>query len=139
MINITLSDLEACNLYASVLQTVETICDNYELQNDFGIISSANQEVVDFILNGHKDFSVNVEFNIDNDHVDVLYSSADFSFDCLYNKVIEEEHSILSLLCDNIEYDSDNKVFTINFHVKPKMFIVRKTQTENVLKTKFSL
>ena len=50
MIYINRPDLDKQSLYTTVLQTIEDISDEYALQKDFGTLSMANQEVVEFLM-----------------------------------------------------------------------------------------
>lgn len=49
MINIPLSDLHKENFYEQTLQVIEDLCEEYQLNNSFGVISMANQVVADYL------------------------------------------------------------------------------------------
>ena len=62
MIEITLSDLNKSSFYEQTLQTIEQICDNYDITNEFGTLSMANQMVFDYLEKSYPQFNVDVEF-----------------------------------------------------------------------------
>ena len=69
MIYINRPDLDKQSLYTTVLQTIEDISDEYALQKDFGTLSMANQEVVEFLMQTYDQFCVDFSCFIDNDEV----------------------------------------------------------------------
>ena len=75
MINITLSDLDRTSIYPQTLQTIEDFCEEYHIDNDFGIISTANQEVIDFLSNYFVDFCVEFAIDADNHEITISYLS----------------------------------------------------------------
>ena len=117
MINISLSDLDKGNIYEKTLQLMENICDEYSLHNDFGVLSTANQQVVDYLLSEHPNFSIDFRCNIDSDKIVFLYDS--------YISIFREfeqfdEDKILDSLSDNLVYEFDYKQLSFTIHVKPK-------------------
>lgn len=123
MINISLSDLDKSNLYEKILQLLENICDEYSLNDDFGTISMANQQVVDYLLAVHPNFSIDFRCNIDSDKIDFLYDACQSIF-----KEYEQfdENNILHSLSDSLVYEFDYKQLSFTVHVKPKFDISRK-------------
>lgn len=116
MIKISHQNLDKTNLYTTVLQSVEDICDDYQLSKDFGVISTACQEVVDYLTEYHPSFTTDMEIFIDN-------TSLSYNFYCtepLFNKLLSRyaDENILKDLSDKIEVSSDNKEVSITFHVK---------------------
>lgn len=138
MVNIVLSDLESHDIYSKLLQTIEDICDQYSLSNDFGTISTANQSVVDFLLENYQNFSVDAYFTLENTALEISYSSTEPLFEGILDNITQNDREIISYLTDDIEYNADNKMFTITFHVKPKFGIHRQIVKQTQLQTKIS-
>lgn len=122
MINISLPDLDKDTLYNRVLQVVEDLCEDYLMESDFGILSMANQEIIDYLMAEHPDFSVDFTCLLGNDEVVFMYESILPVFD----KVEQfDKDNLLSLFADKITHNNDNKQYSINFHVKPKFIVKR--------------
>ena len=117
MINVQLSDLNKDNLYNKVLDLLEKLCDQYSLLLDFGTLSMANQLIIDYLSAQESDFSVDFNCFIENDKFSFSYSSGVPIF-----KQWKEfdTRSVLSVLAENIEYQSDYKQISFLVHVKPK-------------------
>jgi len=143
MIELTLSALNDQTLYVSSLNQIEQICDEYSLQNHFGTISMANQELVDFLRTSVKNYYVDLNFCIDNDGISIVYNSQSSIFTEFNNYIQQRE--IMSSLADEIEINPDNKSVTLTFHVKPLINIGRRTQatisnkTNVIMKNTFAL
>lgn len=137
MVNITLKDLSADNIYSTLLQTIENLCDSYDLVNQFGNISTANQQVVDYVLNNSTSFSMDTFITVENEELSFTYYLSDALLDVFANFFSggNKEYQILSLLSDNLVYDAENKSFTISFHVKPKLSIHRERVSKIQYKT----
>ena len=130
MIYINRPDLDKQNLYSTVLQTIEDISDEYALQKDFGTMSMAAQEVVDFLTETYDQFNVEFSCFIDNDEVGFCFES----FEPLFKKLEEGQKGILlSILSDDLEYQSDYKQISFSVHVKPKQTIKREAIHQEVL------
>lgn len=117
MINVQLPDLNKDNLYNKVLDLLEKLCDQYSLLLDFGTLSMANQLIIDYLNAQERDFSVDFNCFIENDKFSFSYSS-----DVPIFKQWKEfdTRSVLSVLAENIEYQSDYKQISFLVHVKPK-------------------
>ena len=131
MIQINLPSLSKENIYATVLQTVEDICDDYNLNREFGPISTANQEIVDYILELDQPVTVDVDIYIENTDIAFSYTCSEAVFAHLKDKYTEV--NILEDLTDSFEITSDNKAVSVTFHVKTYQTIVRNiTQKETI-------
>lgn len=130
MINISLSDLDKSNIYDKVLQLMEHICDEYSLHNEFATLSMANQQVVDYLLAVHPNFSVDFRCNIDSDRIDFLYDACHSVF-----KEYEQfdENNILHSLSDSLVYEFDYKQLSFTIHVKPKFDTTRKVRQSVII------
>jgi len=116
MIKISHQNLDKTNLYITVLQSVEDVCDEYQLSKEFGIISTACQEVVDYLNEYHPSFITDMEIFIDNTSLSYNFYCTEPLFDKLLSHYTDE--NILNDLSDKMEVSSDNKEVSITFHVK---------------------
>ena len=116
MIKITHQNLDQTNLYITVLQSVEDVCDEYQLNKEFGVISTACQEVVDYLMEYHPSFMTDMEIFIDNTSLSYNFYCSEPLFDGLLSHY--EDENILNDLSDKIEVSSDNKEVSLTFHVK---------------------
>lgn len=125
MITISHQNLDKTNLYTTVLQSVEDVCEEYQLSKDFGIISTACQEVVEYLTENHPSFTADMEIFIDN-------TSLSYNFYCaepLFGELLSHyaDVNVLKDLSDKIEISSDNKEVSITFHVKTQIPIFTPT------------
>ena len=134
MIEITLSDLNKDNFYQQTLQTIEHICDEYGIENDFGTLSMANQMVSDYLEASHPQFNVDVDFQIESHEVSMNYTlqSGDF-------KLLSEDNDnqntalfVLKSLADEVSFSTDFDTLITTFHVKTKISIQRSFQRQEV-------
>lgn len=122
MINISLPDLDKETLYSKVLQLVEDLCEDYSMESDFGILSMANQEIIDYLEAEYPDFSVDFNCHLDNDEIVFIYESMLPIFDKIEQF---DKDNLLASFADKITHNSDNKQYSVNIHVKPKFFVNR--------------
>lgn len=135
MINISLNDLNRSNAYVKTLQIIEDTCEQYDMNNHFGIISMANQEIIDYLSSFYNDFSVDFRLDMDNQEMSITYSAMESIFEHL--SIYDSDRKLIQTLTDNLELSSDNKQVSLIFHVKPKYTIKRKisvktTQTVHI-------
>lgn len=131
MIQINLPALSKENIYSTVLQTVEDICDDYNLNREFGPISTANQEIVDYILELDLPVSVDVDIYIESTDIAFSYTCSQPVFANLMEKYTEV--NVLKDLSDGLEIASDNKAVSVTFHVKTYQTIERNiSQKESI-------
>lgn len=131
MIQINLPALSKENIYSTVLQTVEDICDDYNLNREFGPISTANQEIVDYILELDQPVSVDVDIYIESTDIAFSYTCSQPVFANLMEKYTEV--NVLKDLSDGLEIASDNKAVSVTFHVKTYQTIERNiSQKESI-------
>jgi len=123
MIQINLPALSKENIYSTVLQTVEDICDDYNLNREFGPISTANQEIVDYIMELDQPVSVDVDIYIESTDIAFSYTCSQPVFAHLMEKYADV--NVLADLSDGLEITSDNKTVSVTFHVKTYQTIER--------------
>ena len=134
MIEITLSDLNKDSFYQQTLQTIEHICDEYGIGNDFGTLSMANQMVSDYLEMNHPQFSVDVDFQIESQEVSMNYTlhSGDFKSLSMDGDNQNTALFVLQSLADEVSFSSDFDTLITTFHVKTKLSIQRSFQQQEV-------
>ncbi len=131
MIHINLQNLSKENLYRKVLQAIEHICEENGIGREFGCISTACQEVVEYLLQRTADFSVTLDVYVESGSMDFSFSAEDPIFHAFeeYGK----RENILSALADKMSISSDNKAVTLTFLVKTHPVVTREmTPAEKV-------
>lgn len=118
--------LEKEKLQSESLKAVEQLCEQFHLQDAFGIISTSLYEILDRIsllskdeffetsltfLVEHSEVTVRIEHSESLDELQHLLSKSDFK--------TESSSTIISSLTDQIEFLDDNKSINMSFHVKP--------------------
>ena len=140
MIEITLSDLNKSSFYEQTLQTIEQICDDYEITNEFGTLSMANQMVFDYLEKSHPQFNVDVEFQIESNEVSMNYCLQSGSFKSLSENPDNQNTAlfVLQSLADDVSFSTDFDSLITTFHVKTKIKVQRTLQHQEVRKEIFS-
>ena len=140
MIEITLSDLNKSSFYEQTLQTIEQICDDYEITNEFGTLSMANQMVFDYLEKSHPQFNVDVEFQIESNEVSMNYCLQSGSFKSLSENPDNQNTAlfVLQALADDVSFSTDFDSLITTFHVKTKIRVQRTLQHQEVRKEIFS-
>lgn len=128
MINITLSDLDRNTIYPQTLQAIEDFCEEFHLQNDFGTISTANQEIIDYLSNYFVDYNIEFSLSMEGQNLDLEIFSTESVFQEL--RAYDNADKILEKLSDKITISSDNKQLILSFHVKPMLQIQRNLQSK---------
>lgn len=140
MIEITLSDLNRSSFYEQTLQTIEQICDDYEITNEFGTLSMANQMVFDYLEKSHPQFNVDVEFQIESNEVSMNYCLQSGDFKSLSENPDNQNTAlfVLQSLADDVSFSTDFDSLITTFHVKTKIRVQRTLQHQEVRKEIFS-
>lgn len=139
MIEISLTALNRINFYEKTLQTIEQICDEHGIDNDFGTISMANQMICDYLDSLQNEFTVDVDFRMESHELTVQYSLDNGQF----NRFASNEDGqntalfVLQSLADEISFSTDYDSLITTFHVKTKMSIQRQLQHQEVRKNIF--
>ena len=140
MIEITLSDLNRSSFYEQTLRTIEHICDDYEITNEFGTLSMANQMVFDYLEKSHPQFNVDVEFQIESNEVSMNYCLQSGDFKSLSENPDNQNTAlfVLQSLADDVSFSADFDSLITTFHVKTKIRVQRTLQHQEVRKEIFS-
>lgn len=118
MFSIEKTIFDISRLTQSVLTTIENICDQFGLNNDFGYISSSSQIIAEYLSATNTKLSVSFSVYVDTEKLSLIYSADKASFQ---NFLIDfNEIEELRLLSDLIEVSRDNKTLVLDFHVKPR-------------------
>ena len=139
MIEITLSDLNKSSFYDQTLQTLEHICDEYGMENEFGTLSMANQMVFDYLETNHPQFNADVEFQIDNHEVSMNYclQSGDFKSLTENNDQQNTALFVLQSLADEVSFSTGFDTLITTFHVKTKINFQRSMKHQEVRQSIF--
>jgi hypothetical protein len=127
MYNFELNELQKQNMQYEVLKMVETLSEEFCLQDHFGRISIVMDEIVEQIQSFSKgefyDTSFNFFVNADSLSIQIHHSESLAAFKTLLQEENEENNAFLTIskLTDKIEFDSEDRDMNILFHVKPNM------------------
>ena len=139
MIEILLTDLNKENFYEETLKKIESICDDYAMNDQFGTLSMANQMVCDY-LESQSSVLADVSFRLDGDEVLFEYTLQNGDFRAFSNGQNDENTGmfVLSRLADEIIFSTDYDTLTTTFHVKTRISIHRNLQKAEVKNKIFS-
>ncbi len=139
MIEIILTELNQENFYEETLKTIERLCDDYAIEEQFGTLSMANQMVCDY-LESQSSVSADVAFRVDNDEVSFEYSLHNGDFRA-FSQTDDEANTgmfVLNRLADEILFSTDYDTLTTTFHVKTRITVHRNMQRVGVKNKIFS-
>lgn len=139
MIEILLTDLNKENFYEETLKKIESICDDYAMDDQFGTLSMANQMVCDY-LESQSSVMADVSFRLDGDEVLFEYTLQNGDFRAFSNEQNDENTGmfVLSRLADEIIFSTDYDTLTTTFHVKTRISVHRNLQKAEVKNKIFS-
>lgn len=139
MIEILLTDLNKENFYEETLKKIESICDDYAMDDQFGTLSMANQMVCDY-LESQSSVMADVSFRLDGDEVLFEYTLQNGDFRAFSNAQNDENTGmfVLSRLADEIIFSTDYDTLTTTFHVKTRISVHRNLQKAEVKNKIFS-
>lgn len=139
MIEIILTDLNRENFYEETLKTIEHICDDYAIDEQFGTLSMANQMVCDY-LESQSSVLADVSFRVESDEVSFEYSLQNGDFRS-FSQTENEANTgmfVLNRLADEIMFSTDYDTLTTTFHVKTRITVHRNVQKVRVNNKIFS-
>lgn len=139
MIEILLTDLNKENFYEETLKTIESICDDYAIGEQFGTLSMANQMVCDY-LESQSTVSADVAFRVESNEVSFEYSlqNGDFRTFSQTEDEVNTGMFVLNRLADEIMFSTDYDTLTTTFHVKTRIMVHRTAQKVEVKNKIFS-
>ena len=145
MFNFELNDLHADNLQSETLRMLENISEEFQLENDFGVISMTMHELISqiLILSVDKNFESTLNFFVDAGElsVQIHHSESLTSLKNIFESVDINHNTspfIIAQLSDQIEFNNEDQDITVSFHVKPNLkkekFEVRILRKKEILK-----
>ena len=139
MIEILLADLNKENFYEETLKTIECICDDYSIGEQFGTLSMANQMVCDY-LESQSSVLADVSFRVENNEVSFEYSLQNGDFRTFSQTENEANIGmfVLNRLADEIMFSTDYDTLTTTFHVKTRIMVHRTAQKVEIKNKIFS-
>lgn len=139
MIEILLTDLNKENFYEETLKKIESICDDYAMDDQFGTLSMANQMVCDY-LESQSSVLADVSFRLEGDEVLFEYTLQNGDFRAFSNGQNDENTGmfVLSRLADEIIFSTDYDTLTTTFHVKTRISVHRNLQKAEIKNKIFS-
>ena len=139
MIEILLADSNKENFYEETLKTIECICDDYSIGEQFGTLSMANQMVCDY-LESQSSVLADVSFRVENNEVSFEYSLQNGDFRTFSQTENEANIGlfVLNRLADEIMFSTDYDTLTTTFHVKTRIMVHRTAQKVEIKNKIFS-
>ena len=139
MLEILLADLNKENFYEETLKTIECICDDYSIGEQFGTLSMANQMVCDY-LESQSSVLADVSFRVENNEVSFEYSLQNGDFRTFSQTENEANIGlfVLNRLADEIMFSTDYDTLTTTFHVKTRIMVHRTAQKVEIKNKIFS-
>lgn len=134
MIEVSLTELNRSDFYEKTLKMIESICDDYAIEKNFGTLSMANQMVCDYLESTYPQFIADVSCQVDTDGVTMQYILQEGDFKNLSTNENGENTAlfVLQSLADEISFSTEYDTLVSTFHVKTKMHIQRSMQHQNV-------
>lgn len=131
MFSIEKTIFDISRLTQFVLTTIEGVCDQFGLNNDFGYISLSTQIIAEYLSATNTKLSVIFSVYVDTEKLSLIYSADKASFQ---NFLIDfNEIEKLRLLSDFIEVSMDNKTLVLDFHVKPRPNYLNQTRLKKII------
>ena len=128
MYHLELKQLHADNAVSEALRTIETICDEYRLEEQFGILSLSVIEMLTQMMTASSDGTpeINIDFFIDNSLVTVHIQS-DQSISVLAEQLQSplsadtdnSLHTILGLV-DQVTFKEDENEVILEYFLRPQ-------------------
>ena len=124
MYRFELKNIDNQSISTEVLQVIENICDEFGLGNDFGIISTAMQQLLDLIdtyAHGAED-QFSAVFTVDSQRliVSMQHNLAMPNFEKEVLQSESDEAMILDRLTDTVECLDEGKQFCVAFDIHPQ-------------------
>lgn len=124
MYRFELNNIDSQSVSTEMLQVIENICDEFGLNNDFGIISTAMQQLIDLIeAHTHQaQDSYSMVFTVDSQRliVSMQHKLAMPQFEKEVLQSESDEAMILDRLTDTIECLNEGREFCVAFDIHPQ-------------------
>lgn len=140
MYNFELKQLDATAAITETLNVIENFCETYKLENDFGTISLAMNDLLILIIENSdsKNLELAINFNLNNQQLAIQITSnqtLDNIMPTLSNASPENNDQnifVIKQLIDNISFDAENNQLLVEFDVKPQFIDIQQNR-EKVL------
>ncbi len=140
MYNFELKQLDATAAITETLNVIENFCETYKLENDFGTISLAMNDLLILIIENSdsKNLELAINFNLNNQQLAIQITSnqtLDNIMPALSNASPENNDQnifVIKQLIDNISFDAENSQLLVEFDVKPQFIDIQQNR-EKVL------
>ena len=124
MYRFELKNVDNQSVSTEVLQVVENICDEFGMGNDFGIISTAMQQLLD-LIEAHTHGAQNhfsVVFTVDSQRL-IVSMQHDLAMPQFEKEMLQsgsDEAMILARLTDTVECLDEGRQFCVAFDIHPQ-------------------
>lgn len=140
MYNFELKQLDATAAITETLNVIENFCETYKLENDFGTISLAMNDLLILIIENSdsENLELTINFNLNNQQLAIQITSnqtLDNIMPALSNASPENNDQnifVIKQLIDNISFDAENSQLLVEFDVKPQFIDIQQNR-EKVL------
>ncbi len=140
MYNFELKQLDATAAITETLNVIENFCETYKLENDFGTISLAMNDLLILIIENSdsENLELAINFNLNNQQLAIQITSnqtLDNIMPALSNASPENNDQnifVIKQLIDNISFDAENNQLLVEFDVKPQFIDIQQNR-EKVL------
>ncbi|HHU46662.1 MAG TPA: hypothetical protein GXZ40_02045 [Bacteroidales bacterium] len=140
MYNFELKQLDATAAITETLNVIENFCETYKLENDFGTISLAMNDLLILIIENSdsENLELTINFNLNNQQLAIQITSnqtLDNIMPTLSNASPENNDQnifVIKQLIDNISFDAENNQLLVEFDVKPQFIDIQQNR-EKVL------
>lgn len=140
MYNFELKQLDATAAITETLNVIENFCETYKLENDFGTISLAMNDLLILIIENSdsENLELTINFNLNNQQLAIQITSnqtLDNIMPTLSNASPENNDQnifVIKQLIDNISFDAENSQLLVEFDVKPQFIDIQQNR-EKVL------
>lgn len=144
MYNFELKQLDATTAITETLKVIEDFCEAYKLENDFGTISLATNDLLVLIIekSDSKNLELDINFNLNNQQLTIQIISnqpLNHIVPSLVKASLEnKDHTIfvINQLIDNIKLDVENNQLLIDFDVKPQFTEIQQNREKVLAKQK---
>ncbi len=126
MYNFELKQLSQDNVIKETLNTIEFICEEYQLHDQLGIFTFSTTELLDHIITtiDNPNLEFDIDFLIDTRSV-TIQINGNISLDFLQEQLstsIDETHPLFGIikLVDKIEFHNDLQQLSLTFEVHPQ-------------------
>lgn len=142
MYNFELTISDPTTAQFETLRMVENISEEFQLQDHFGTISMAIENILEYIIDSsQEDFRITINFLVEPEKIAVIIGANKSLIKLKQDIQFSEENNLQDplfsmLLVDELEFKEDDKELYMEFHVKPYIKSLRTiTKEKQIEKT----